>query len=83
MHKYYKDALYLLNESKMVVISVGYRWASQISLQLLRLQRRLSEGLSKEVLRPVPSPVTTVTSDREHHFLIFFVLSEYFLKTIA
>jgi len=34
-------------------------------------------------LGPIASPVAAVTGDREHHFLIFFVMSEYFFETIA
>jgi hypothetical protein len=83
MHMNYNDALYLLNQPLMGVISIGYRRAPKISLKLLRLQRRLSERLSKEILGPVASPVAAVTGDREHHFLIFFVMSEYFFETIA
>ena len=63
--------------------SVGNRWASKVSLQLLRLQRRLSERLSEEVLGPVSSSVAAVTCDWQHHLLVLLVLYEYLFEAIT
>lgn len=50
---------------------------AEVSLQAFALKSGLSETLSKIVLRSVASAMSSVTDDRNDHFLILFVVSEY------
>ena len=55
----------------------------EISLQLFGLERGLSEGLPKEILRSVPSSVSAVPCDRKHHLLVLFVVRKNLFESVA
>jgi len=56
---------------------------AELTFQTLALNRRLSEAFPEVVLRPVASPVSTVSDHRHHHFLVLLVIGKHFLESFA